>query len=132
MYQEINHFANILCERTNSFLEDIVNTKGEYLPLYFSFVARSCYVEYDTLEEKIINIKLIMVEKAGFIIEVDPINGHIRSYIANQVGGSLRMKEYIADTIRDCIQVCWRKRLSIQQLVSLHGDGRYVTADLFA
>lgn len=93
---------------------------------------KSCYVKYDTFEEQIINIKLIMVKKAGFIIEVDPIEGHIRSYVADQVGGSLQMKEYIADTIRACIQVCWNKRLSTECLVTLHGDGRYIAADLFA
>lgn len=132
MYKEINHFANILCESTNSFLEDIVNTKCEYLPLFLSFTAKSCYVKYDTLEEKIINIRLIMVEKNGFIIEVNPIDNYVRSYVANIVSGSLQMKKTIADTLRACVHVCWKKRLSTECLVTMNGDGRYITADLFA
>ena len=48
MYEEINRFAILLGESVNSYLEDIVDTKCDYLPLTLAFVAKACYVKCDT------------------------------------------------------------------------------------
>ena len=132
MYNELNHFANILSERTNSFLEDLTRTKPEYFPLFLCFAAKACYVKYDTIEEQITDISLIMIEKHGFIIEIDPIGKQVRSRVANEVCGSLQMIEHVADTLQACIRMLWKRRLSTEYLITTNGNKRYVAADLLA
>lgn len=132
MQTEIKHVANELCEITNTFLENITISQRADLPLFLGFTAKACYVKYDTLEEKITDISIVMIDKNGFAIVADPIDGYVRGYIANEICTSVRMRESTAKTLHAFIQVGWKKRLSIDCLISLNGDGRYIAADLFA
>ena len=131
MYEEINRIASELCESANLCLECVVSTKCECLPLLLGFMAESCFVKYDTEEEQITNIDIILIEKNGFVIEADPINACVRGYFADEICGSIQMRVPIAKTLRACIQACWKKRLSTEYLVTMNGDGRYIAADLF-
>ena len=131
MRSEINHVAHVLCEVTNTFLENIAMGQHSDLPYYLGFVSRACYVKYDTWEDKITDISIIMIEKNGFAIVADPINGYVLGYTAGEICASVRMRRATAKMLFACIESHWKYRLSTDCLVTANGDGRYVAADLF-
>lgn len=130
MFREIHDFASTLCDMANKNLEEIVINHCESLPFYLHFATEACYVKYDTHEETITDISLRLIERNGFAIEVDPINGYIQGIVAGKSSGSTQMNRDIADALFACIHQCWIMRLSTEQLLTTGDNDRYIAADL--
>lgn len=127
---EMCNYMNILCEMTNKNLDEMVENNYKYLPLIIVCNAQACYLVYDTQEEIITNVTLLVMNRGGLVIAVDPIGGVITGSVADQNCISINMKRETADALFACARAYWEKRLSTEMLISPNSDGRFIAADL--
>lgn len=132
MFEQIQFLANILCETTNLALERLVYVKIDDLPFYLFFGSTACYVKYDTQDERITDVQIVVMNNNGFTVEVDPIKGSITGNLANQCTASIEMEVYVANTVLACIREAWQWRLSTDRLITVKADDRHIVADLLA
>ena len=131
-YREIGNFMNILCEMTSKNLDEIVNNHRDCLPVFLMVTAQSCYVLYNTQEERIVEVNLQMINKDGLAVEIDPIKCLIAGCVAAEPYKSFEMDKNTADTLLACITAMWKHRLSTEGLITTSSDDGLIAADLLS
>ena len=127
---EMCNYMNILCEMTNKNLDEMVENHYEFLPMIIVCNAQACYLIYDTQEEIITNITLLVMNLSGLVIAIDPIGGVITGSVADEKCISINMKRETADALFACTRAYLEKRLSTEMLISPDSDGRFIAVDL--
>ncbi len=131
MVHDIRNFVSSLCKMTNRSLETFVQ-KGDFL-FFFHYVSSSCCVVYDTQEERITAITLVIINRNGLTIEIDPIAGYVRGKFLDELdkcARSARIKAHIAEAVVSSIQKFWDVMVKEKAIDITAGESRYITVEL--